>query len=73
MNRGDIFELIPYREENIKFRAIVLDSEDSHYLCYAQNRLIVVSKDMEIEKVLCDYCVIPEADVKLEEYEESRK
>lgn len=66
MNKGDIFELIPYKEENIKVRAIVLDSEDSHYLCYAQNRLIVVSKDIKIEKVICDYCIIPGADVELE-------
>ena len=35
------------------------------YLCYAQNRLIIATETNGIitnNKIICDYCVIPEAD-----------
>lgn len=41
------------------------DETITKYLCYAQNRLIIVTETNGIitDKVtICDYCVIPEAD-----------
>lgn len=41
------------------------------YLCYAQNRLIIVTETNGVitdNKTICYYCVIPEADEILKDY-----
>lgn len=47
------------------------DETVTKYLCYAQNRLVIVTETNGIvtdNKTICYYCIIPEADEILKDY-----
>ena len=61
-------ELIEIKMPNgIKVEAVVIETIVNSLLCYAQNRLFLVYAST-LEKIIAEYCVIPEYDELLLEY-----
>ena len=50
-----------------KVTAIVIETIANDLLCYAQNRLFLVSST-KLERIIVEYCIIPEYDELLLEY-----
>ena len=61
-------ELIEIKMPNgIKVEAIVIETIANSFLCYAQNRLFLVYAST-LERIIAEYCIIPEYDLILEYY-----
>ena len=61
-------ELIEIKMPNsIKVEAVVIETIANSLLCYAQNRLFLVHAST-LERIIAEYCVIPEYDELLEYY-----
>lgn len=61
-------ELIEIKMPNgIKVEAIVIETIANSLLCYAQNRLFLVYAST-LERIIAEYCIIPEYDELLLEY-----
>ena len=55
-----------------KVTAIVIETIADYLLCYAQNRLFLVSST-KYERIIVEYCIIPEYDQLLLEYYSKNK
>ena len=61
-------ELIEIKMPNgIKVEAIVIETIANSLLCYTQNRLFLVYAST-LERIIAEYCIIPEYDELLLEY-----
>lgn len=66
MNKKEFIEI--EMPNGSKVTAIVIETIADYLLCYAQNRLFLVSSTKYLERIIVEYCIIPEYDQLLLEY-----